>query len=30
MATLEQYLDGMRRHYGDMASLYYPWRHPDD
>jgi len=30
MATLEQYLDGMRRHYGDIASLYYPWGHPDD
>jgi DNA-binding MarR family transcriptional regulator len=30
MATLEQYLDGMRLHYGDTASLYYPWGHPDD
>jgi DNA-binding MarR family transcriptional regulator len=30
MATLEEYLDGLRRSYGDMASLYYPWGHPDD
>ncbi|HEV3189676.1 MAG TPA: MarR family transcriptional regulator [Polyangiaceae bacterium] len=30
MATLEAYLDAMRRHYGDIASLYYPWGHPDD
>jgi len=30
IATLEQYLDGMRRNYGDIASLYYPWGHPDD
>jgi len=30
MATLEGYLDAMRRHYGDVASLYYPWGHPDD
>jgi DNA-binding MarR family transcriptional regulator len=30
VATLEEYLDGMRRYYGDIASLYYPWGHPDD
>jgi DNA-binding MarR family transcriptional regulator len=30
VATLEGYLDAMRRHYGDIASLYYPWGHPDD
>jgi len=30
MATLEAYLDSMRRHYWDNASLYYPWGHPDD
>jgi DNA-binding MarR family transcriptional regulator len=26
---LEGYLCGIREHYGDAASLYYPW-HPDD
>ncbi|HEV3193128.1 MAG TPA: MarR family transcriptional regulator, partial [Polyangiaceae bacterium] len=30
VATLEQYLAGIRRHFGDIASLYYPWGHPDD
>jgi DNA-binding MarR family transcriptional regulator len=30
MATLEGYLNTMRRHCGDVASLYYPWGHPDD
>src|SRR5260370_26285627 len=30
MTTLENYLDGMRRYYCDIASLYYPWGHPDD
>jgi DNA-binding MarR family transcriptional regulator len=30
MTTLEGYLDAIRRHYGDIASLYYPWGHPDD
>jgi len=30
MATLEQYLAAMRHHYGDIASLYYAWGHPDD
>jgi DNA-binding MarR family transcriptional regulator len=30
MTTLEEYLDGMRRYYCDIASLYYPWGHPDD
>jgi DNA-binding MarR family transcriptional regulator len=26
---LEGYLSGMRQHYGDAATLFYPW-HPDD
>jgi DNA-binding MarR family transcriptional regulator len=30
MTTLEEYLTAMRRHYGDSASLYYPWGHPDE
>jgi DNA-binding MarR family transcriptional regulator len=29
MVQLESYLRGMRTHYGDIASLSYPW-HPDD
>jgi DNA-binding MarR family transcriptional regulator len=29
MAQLESYLRAMRTHYGDTASLAYPW-HPDD
>jgi DNA-binding MarR family transcriptional regulator len=29
MAQLESYLRAMRTHYGDTASLLYPW-HPDD
>ena len=28
--TLESYLSAMRRQYGDRATLYYPWGHPDD
>jgi DNA-binding MarR family transcriptional regulator len=30
MAALEEYLDVLRRHFGDTALLYYPWGHPDD
>jgi DNA-binding MarR family transcriptional regulator len=30
METLESYLKGLRRHFGDRATLYYPWGHPDD
>ena len=26
---LDSYLHGMRKHYDDSATLYYPW-HPDD
>jgi DNA-binding MarR family transcriptional regulator len=27
---LEAYLDALRQHLGDTATLYYPWGHPDD
>jgi hypothetical protein len=30
MATLESYLEGLRRDFADTATLYYPWGHPDD
>jgi DNA-binding MarR family transcriptional regulator len=30
MDTLEGYLRGLRRHFGDRAMLYFPWGHPDD
>jgi DNA-binding MarR family transcriptional regulator len=30
MAELEEYLRVMRRHFGDRATLYYRWGHPDD
>jgi DNA-binding MarR family transcriptional regulator len=30
MFTLETYFDGIRYHYGDTATLYYRWGHPDD
>ena len=30
MDTLESYLRVLREHFGDRASLYYPWGHPDD
>lgn len=30
MDTLESYLNVLRRHFGDTATLYYPWGHPDD
>ena len=30
MATLESYLSAMRRQFGDGATLYYSWGHPDD
>jgi DNA-binding MarR family transcriptional regulator len=30
MADLESFLDVLRRHFGDRATLYYPWGHPDD
>jgi len=30
MATLEGYLDGLRKRFRDTAGLYYPWGHPDD
>jgi DNA-binding MarR family transcriptional regulator len=30
METLESYLKELRRHFGDRATLYYPWGHPDD
>ncbi len=29
LCKLESYLFGMQKHYGDTASLCYPW-HPDD
>jgi DNA-binding MarR family transcriptional regulator len=29
-AELEEYLHVMRRHFGDRATLYYRWGHPDD
>jgi len=30
MDTLECYLRGLRREFGDSATLAYPWGHPDD
>ena len=30
MEMLENYLSAMRSHFGDGATLYYPWGHPDD
>jgi len=30
MDTLEGYLRALRSTFGDTASLYYPWGHPDD
>ena len=27
---LEGYLLALRKHFGDGATLYYPWGHPDD
>ena len=30
LAALESYLSAMRRQFGDGATLYYPWGHPDD
>jgi DNA-binding MarR family transcriptional regulator len=30
MFKLECYFDGIRYHYGDTATLYYRWGHPDD
>jgi DNA-binding MarR family transcriptional regulator len=30
MDTLESYLRALRHDFGDRASLYYPWGHPDD
>jgi DNA-binding MarR family transcriptional regulator len=30
MDTLEGYLSSLRSQFGDTASLYYPWGHPDD
>jgi DNA-binding MarR family transcriptional regulator len=30
MQQLESYLDVLRRDFGDTATLYYPWGHPDD
>jgi DNA-binding MarR family transcriptional regulator len=30
MERLEGYLGGLRSDFGDMATLYYPWGHPDD
>jgi hypothetical protein len=30
LATLESYLSALRTHFGDGATLYYPWGHPDD
>jgi DNA-binding MarR family transcriptional regulator len=30
MDTLESYLRSLRRRFGDGATLYYPWGHPDD
>jgi DNA-binding MarR family transcriptional regulator len=30
IATLEEYLNGLRRRFRDTAGLYYPWGHPDD
>jgi DNA-binding MarR family transcriptional regulator len=30
MSQLESYLDVLREDFGDKATLYYPWGHPDD
>jgi DNA-binding MarR family transcriptional regulator len=30
MDNLESFLRGLRCEFGDTASLYYPWGHPDD
>jgi DNA-binding MarR family transcriptional regulator len=30
MAELESYLHALRRDFGDTATLYYRWGHPDD
>jgi DNA-binding MarR family transcriptional regulator len=30
MQLLESYLRVLRRDFGDTATLYYPWGHPDD
>jgi DNA-binding MarR family transcriptional regulator len=30
MDALEGYLQALRRDFGDTATLYYPWGHPDD
>jgi len=30
MEMLESYLAVLREHFGDRASLYYSWGHPDD
>jgi DNA-binding MarR family transcriptional regulator len=30
MDRLEGYLRVLRRDFGDVATLYYPWGHPDD
>jgi DNA-binding MarR family transcriptional regulator len=30
MEQLEGYLRALRRDFGDIATLYYPWGHPDD
>jgi len=30
MDTLESYLSGLRERFGDTATFYYPWGHPDD
>jgi DNA-binding MarR family transcriptional regulator len=30
MDQLESYLRVLRRHFGDRATLYYAWGHPDD
>ncbi|HEY6459571.1 MAG TPA: MarR family transcriptional regulator, partial [Polyangiaceae bacterium] len=30
MDTLEGYLRGLRSHFGDRATIYFPWGHPDD
>jgi hypothetical protein len=30
MDMLESHLHVLRRDFGDTATLYYPWGHPDD
>jgi len=30
MDLMEAYLRALRRDFGDRATLYYPWGHPDD